>query len=116
MPAREELPAKVAIGRLEVQDEVNAARPLERAIDEVELAIGGEDVDDALIDLNAIDGGKERCLVIGLVHLVTVTQGQVHVIEEDDAASPGAEQAADGGFGIAPSPRVLVGGRGDDAV
>src|SRR5262245_57847299 len=116
MPALHERPAQVRAGRLEVQDHVDAARTFERPIDEVDRAIGGEDVDDAFLDADAVESGEKNGLVFGFVDPVAVAQGDVHIVEEDDAAALDGEESAHGLFRIAAPPRLPIGVGRDNAI
>src|SRR5262249_37642739 len=79
------------------------AGTLERPVDQLRGAVAREDEDDALLDGDAIEGAEEDRLVLGLAHGLAVAQGQVHVVEEDDAAALDAEEVGDavGGAGLA---------------
>src|SRR5262249_24979195 len=92
VPALHELTAQVCVGDLEVQHDIEPARPLESPVDELGSAVAGENEHHALIDTNAVQSAEEDRLILGFVNGLAIAQGQVHVIEEDDAAALAAEQ------------------------
>src|SRR5260370_19606952 len=78
-----------------MQDQVEPARTLEGPVDQFGSAVAGEDKDHPFIHLNAVQSAQEHRLVFGFVNGLAVPQGQVHVIEEDNAAALDAEKILD---------------------
>src|SRR2546422_6268560 len=116
MPALEQLAAEIGAGQLEVQNDVDASGPAKGAVDQVQRAVGGENVDDAFLGVQAVQGSEEDGLVLGFVDGLPVAQGQIHVVEEDDAAALDAEQGADSLLCAAANlSRLLIVGRRNDA-
>src|SRR5262249_60037564 len=95
---------------------VDRAGPLESPVDQTEATIGREYKDNAVFHFDAVEGGQENRLVLGLIDTVTVAQRQIHVVEENDASALHAEQPPHRAFRITSAPRLPISIRRDNAI
>src|SRR5262249_777459 len=72
MPALQEPATQAGIGYLEVHDQVDSARSFESPVDQVELAVGGEHIDDSLGDGDAVKSCEKDRLIVRLGPRLTI--------------------------------------------
>ena len=81
--------------RVEVKDQIDPAWPFECPVDQIQRAIGREDENDPFVHGDAVEGAEKNRLILALVDGVAIAQGDVHVVEKDDAALVDAEEFLD---------------------
>src|SRR5436190_297350 len=94
-PINESLPQS-DIRLRERQHQVKSAGPLERWVDPLGRQVRGENVDNTLVHLDPVERSEKYRLVFRLLSRGPVAQGEVHVVEEDDAPPVDLEQGLDG--------------------